>query len=85
MGHVSTGTRPDRFFRKTELMIKIIVHLQNVAADRRERGAAMAEYGLLLALVALAAIIVLAAFGQSIKGVFTSAQTQLDAGIPAAP
>jgi Flp pilus assembly pilin Flp len=66
-------------------MIKIIVHLQNVAADRRERGAAMAEYGLLLALVALAAIIVLAAFGQSIKGVFTSAQTQLDAGIPAAP
>ena len=66
-------------------MTKLMVRIQNEINDRQERGAAMAEYGLLLALVALAAIIVLAAFGQSIKGVFTSAQTQLDAGIPAAP
>ena len=51
-------------------MIELMVRLQNTIADREERGAAMAEYGLLLALVALAAIVVLAAFGDSITGVF---------------
>ena len=49
----------------------------------------MAEYGLLLALVALAAVVVLAAFGDSIVDVFTAADARLqegvaDAGAPAA-
>ena len=62
-------------------MTKLMVRIQNNINDRQERGAAMAEYGLLLALVALAAIVVLAAFGESIKGVFTAADTRLQKGI----
>ena len=65
-------------------MTKLMIRLQNAHADREERGAAMAEYGLLLALVALAAVVVLAAFGDSIKAVFTSSTTRLDAGVAAA-
>ena len=53
-------------------MTKLMVRLQNTIADREERGAAMAEYGLLLALVALAA------FGDSITGVFQAADDSLN-------
>lgn len=54
--------------------------------DRTERGAAMAEYGLLLALVALAAIGILALFGGEIVEVFTEAESTLNNrdSIPAA-
>jgi len=62
-------------------MTALLVRLQNTIADREERGAAMAEYGLLLTLVALAAIVVLATFGDSITGVFQSADTRLQEGI----
>ena len=55
----------------------LFFQFQNAIANRDERGAAMAEYGLLLALVALAAIVVLAAFGDSIVDVFTAADTRL--------
>ena len=63
-------------------MTALMIRLQNTIADRQdERGAAMAEYGLLLALVALAAIVILATFGDNIREVFTSANTELEAGI----
>ena len=62
-------------------MTELMVRLQNTIADRNERGAAMAEYGLLLALVALAAIVVLATFGDSIRDVFSSADESLQEGI----
>ena len=62
-------------------MTKLMVHIQNTIAEREERGAAMAEYGLLLALVALAAIVVLAAFGDSITSVFQAADNRLQDGI----
>jgi len=62
-------------------MTKLMVRLQNDIADRQERGAAMAEYGLLLALVALAAIAILATFGRSISSVFTSANTELNSNL----
>ena len=71
--------------------MKLMIRIQNSITTREERGAAMAEYGLLLALVALAAIVVLAAFGDSITGVFQAADTRLQdgiadaAGAPAAP
>ena len=62
-------------------MTELMVRLQNAIAEREERGAAMAEYGLLLALVALAAIVVLAAFGDSITSVFQAADDRLQDGI----
>lgn len=59
-----------------------LVALQNGYADAKQRlsddrGAALAEYGLLLALVALAAIGILLAFGTSLVGVFTEAEEEL--------
>ena len=66
-------------------MNKLVVRLQNTIADRKEeRGAAMAEYGLLLALVALAAIAILATFGGRIKSVFEKADESLETGIAGA-
>ena len=62
-------------------MTALLVRLQNTIADREERGAAMAEYGLLLALVALAAIVVLAAFGDSITGVSQAADDNLNSNM----
>ena len=59
----------------------LFFQFQNAIANRDERGAAMAEYGLLLALVALAAIVVLAAFGDSIVDVFTAADTRRQEGV----
>jgi len=73
----TTAEKPQKDKTMTELMVR----LQNNIADREERGAAMAEYGLLLALVALAAIVILAAFGDSITGVFSSANDRLQDGI----
>lgn len=62
-------------------MTELMVRLQNRIALREDRGAAMAEYGLLLALIALAAVTVLALFGDNIRDVFTSANTRLEDGI----
>ena len=65
-------------------MTELMVRLQNTVADREERGAAMAEYGLLLALVALVAIGVLATFGSKIRGVFEASDGALQTGLTAA-
>ena len=67
--------------QKDKTMTKLMVRIQNDIAAREERGAAMAEYGLLLALVALAAIVVLAAFGENIEGVFQEADNRLVDGL----
>ena len=68
---------PERKYTMTKFMVRI----QNDIAAREERGAAMAEYGLLLALVALAAIVVLAAFGDRISAVFQGADDKLKEGL----
>ena len=67
---------------------EMIVRFQNALAERGdERGAAMAEYGLLLALVALAAIGILFIFGEELVSVFTDASDTLEnrGAAPAAP
>lgn len=70
---------------------QLVIDLQNRFATARsiardQRGAAMAEYGLLLALVALAAIGILAAFGGELVEVFTEAEETLNerGDVPAA-
>jgi pilus assembly protein Flp/PilA len=65
----------------------LMIRFQNaVAAAKDERGAAMAEYGLLLALVALAAIAILVLFGEQLVDVFTEATDTLEnRGAPAPP
>ena len=64
-------------------MTKTFVRIQNEIENREDRGAAMAEYGLLLALVALVAIGVLATFGSKISQVFTTSSKSLDTGLKA--
>ena len=63
----------------------LMIRFQNaVAAAKEERGAAMAEYGLLLALVALAAIAILVLFGEQLISVFQEATNTLSTrGTPA--
>ncbi len=58
----------------------MIKHLKNFAQD--DSGATMIEYGLIAALVAVAAIVALEAMGTSISGMFTAVSTKLDAKKP---
>lgn len=46
-----------------------------------ESGQGMVEYGLIIALVAIAAIVALKALGPSITGIFNSAQEELDGAV----
>jgi pilus assembly protein Flp/PilA len=55
-------------------------HLKNFVRD--ESGATMIEYGLIAALVAVAAIVALEAMGTSISGMFTAVSTKLDTAKP---
>ena len=43
-----------------------------------EEGATMVEYALMLALIAIVCIVAVTAIGTSARGVFTSAQTELE-------
>lgn len=45
---------------------------------RDESGATMIEYGLIAALVAVAAIVALESLGTSITGIFTAVNTKID-------
>jgi pilus assembly protein Flp/PilA len=47
-----------------------------------ESGATAIEYGLIAALVAVAAIVALEALGTSVAGMFTGVKTKLDAAKP---
>lgn len=58
----------------------MIRHLKKFAQD--DSGATMIEYGLIAALVAVAAIVALEAMGTSISGMFTAVSTKLDAKKP---
>jgi pilus assembly protein Flp/PilA len=58
----------------------MIKHLKTFAQD--ESGATMIEYGLIAALVAVAAIVALESLGTSISGMFTAVSTKLDSKKP---
>ncbi len=47
-----------------------------------ESGATMIEYGLIAALVAVAAIVALESLGTSISGIFTAVGTKIDSAKP---
>lgn len=65
--------------------VKAFAVLQGLEMDLRsrakeERGAVMAEYGLLLAVIALAIIATLVLFRDELESVFTDATTTLNTG-----
>lgn len=45
---------------------------------RSERGASAVEYGLLVALIAIAIIVAITALGDSLSNIFTDTSTELD-------
>lgn len=68
-------------------LTRAVVSAQTGVADMKERaaedrGAVMAEYGLLLALIAVAIIVTLTVFKNSLTDVFSNANDALD-GVPA--
>lgn len=63
------------------MMLGLYVRIENELSERSERGAALVEYGFLLLLVALAAVVILATFGDSIAAIFTDANTELNTNI----
>ena len=66
------------------MMLGLYVRIENELSERSERGAALVEYGFLLLLVALAAVVILATFGDSIAAIFTDANTELNTNSAAA-
>lgn len=50
-----------------------------------ERGQGLAEYGLILALVALAVVTALTTLGEGLDGIFGRINGQLDGAVPADP
>lgn len=57
------------------MFIKSLV--RRIRGEKNQKGAAMIEYALLAALIALAAILVLTNLGSGVKDVFTDIQTAL--------
>ena len=55
-----------------------MVHIQNAYAERDDRGAAMAEYGLLLVFIGLVSVAILATFGSTIRATFALGNEALD-------
>lgn len=58
-------------------MIRIAAKIQTMLATQRERGATAVEYGLMVALIAVAIIGAVTALGGSIDGLFTKASTSI--------
>jgi Flp pilus assembly pilin Flp len=56
-------------------IIRLYTWVQSAA--KQERGAGLAEYALLLFLIALASIVILGTLGGTIAGVFTAINTGL--------
>ncbi len=57
-----------------EFMSRILVKFQEI---KEESGQTLVEYGLIVALLSIAAIVILTTLGQDIVNVFTSVSTEL--------
>lgn len=61
-----------------EQVVKMMLWWQNVKASlRNENGQGMVEYGLLLALIAVAVIVVLGTMGNQLNTMFTNVSNKL--------
>ena len=61
-----------------ELLTRFLAKVQEV---REESGQTLVEYGLIVALLSIAAIVILATLGSDIVAVFTEVSTQLQSAI----
>lgn len=60
-----------------QYMVQQLGHLIRSRTDLDERGAAMVEYALLVALIAAVCVGVIATLGTSISGIFSGVSTKL--------
>jgi pilus assembly protein Flp/PilA len=58
------------------------VRLRMAAAARTDRGASAVEYGLLVALIAIAIIVAVSALGGSLSGIFDTTGQSIGAATP---
>jgi pilus assembly protein Flp/PilA len=58
------------------------VRLRMAAAARTDRGASAVEYGLLVALIAIAIIVAVSLLGTNLSGIFDSTATSLGNATP---
>ena len=65
-------------------MLQFLVTLQSFVADRKndDKGATAVEYGLMVALIAVAIIITVTALGAQLNTLFTFVDTALDTATP---
>jgi len=65
-------------------MLRIFNYLMSytIRSDKKERGATMVEYGLLVALIALVAMVGAALLGVSLNDLFGGVATTIDTQVP---
>ena len=59
-------------------ILLLLARLQDRFATAGERGANMVEYGLLLALIAIVALVAVRAFGSGVSSQFSSIASQIN-------
>jgi pilus assembly protein Flp/PilA len=62
--------RPKKGTEMLSLLVKFQTKSAALLSDRRERGATAVEYGLMVALIALAIIVVVTLLGTQLSGLF---------------
>lgn len=63
-------------------MLEFFVRLQSLLTVQREKGATAVEYGLMVALIAGAIVLMVTALGVSVGGLFTSIAGIITANTP---
>ncbi len=58
-------------------MLNMLARLHAAAAVRRDRGATMVEYGLMVALIAVVVIVAVGPLGTSIRDLFDAAKNSV--------
>lgn len=58
-------------------LVRLQQHFVNAVQDRKESGATMVEYALLVGLIAIAAIVGVTAFGTFLSGFFNGLGAQI--------
>lgn len=58
-------------------MLKAFVKVQSAIATRNDKGATAVEYGLMVALIAIAIIVAVTAVGTNLNSLFTTVSTSV--------
>jgi pilus assembly protein Flp/PilA len=61
----------------TSALVKLQTRAHCLLQDRKDRGATAVEYGLMVALIAVAIIVAVTALGTSLSGMFNAIGTKL--------